>query len=113
GAEQGITRDMAVMSSNGIVGYVTDVSANFCSAMSVLHKDSKINCQLKSDGSYGILIWDGKDYEYCLLTDIPTHAKLRKGDSIVTSELSGIFPEGLFAGTIDSWERRQNESFFT
>jgi rod shape-determining protein MreC len=113
GSEQGVKRDMAVISSNGIVGYVTDVSSNFSSAMSLLHKDSKINCQLKSDGSYGILIWDGDDYRHCLLTDIPTHAKLRKGDTVVTSELSGIFPEGLFAGIIESWEQKQNESFFT
>jgi len=113
GSELGITRDMAVMTNNGIVGIVTDVSPNFSSVMSVLHKDIRVNCQLKKDGSYGPLIWDGKEYEYCLLTDIPTHAKIKKGDTVMTSELSGIFPEGLFVGTVDSWERRQNESFFT
>jgi rod shape-determining protein MreC len=32
---------------------------------------------------------------------------------VETSELSGIFPEGIFAGTVESWEQRQNESFFT
>ena len=113
GSEQGIERDMAIMSSNGIAGYVTNVSSNFSSAMSILHKDSKINCQLKNDRSYGILVWDGKDYQYCLLTDIPTHARIKKGDTIVTSELSGIFPEGLLVGTVSSWEQKQNESFFT
>jgi rod shape-determining protein MreC len=113
GSELGITRDMAVTSSNGIVGIVTDASANFSSAMSILHKDLKVNCQLKKDGSYGPLMWDGVDYQYCLLTDIPTHARLKKGDTVVTSELSGIFPEGLHVGTVESWEQKQNESFFT
>lgn len=113
GTELGIGHDMAVMSSDGIVGIVTDASANFCSVMSVLHKDVRVNCQLKKDGSYGPLIWDGKDYRYCLLTDIPTHAKIKAGDTVITSELSGIFPEGIMVGTVDSYERRQNEAFYT
>ncbi len=113
GAAQGIKQDMAVMSSEGIVGIVTNVSANFSSVMSVLHKDVRVNCQLKKDGSYGPLIWDGSDYRFCLLTDIPTHAKMKQGDTVITSELSGIFPEGIVVGTIDSYERRQNEDFYT
>ncbi len=113
GSNMGISRDMAVMTSNGIVGIVTDVSNNFSTVMSLLHKDVRVNCQLKRDGSYGPLIWDGKDYRYCLLTDIPTHAKIGKGDTVITSELSGIFPEGIIVGTIESFERRINESFYT
>ena len=113
GASSGITRDMAVFNSKGIVGIVKDVSANFASVMSVLHKDTKVNCQLKRDGSFGPLVWDGADYRYCLLTDIPTHARIKNGDTVITSELSGIFPEGIPVGTIESYERRQNEPFFT
>jgi rod shape-determining protein MreC len=113
GSAQGIKQDMAVMTSDGIVGIVTNVSANFASVMSVLHKDVRVNCQLKKDGSYGPLVWDGSDYRYCLLTDIPTHAKMKPGDTVITSELSGIFPEGIMVGTVDSYERRQNEDFFT
>lgn len=113
GSEQGITQDMAVMAADGIVGIVTNVSKNFSSAMSLLHKDVRVNCQLKKDGSYGPLIWDGADYRYCLLTDIPTHAKIVKGDTVVTSELSGIFPEGIMVGKIESFERKANESYYT
>ncbi len=113
GSGQGITRDMGVMSSEGIVGIVTDVSPNFASVMSLLHKDAKVNCQLKRDGSYGPLVWDGSDYRHCQLTDIPTHAKIKAGDTVITSELSGIFPEGLMVGTIVDFERKRNESFYT
>ena len=108
GSDQGIRQDMAVMSSEGIVGIVTNVSANFSSVMSILHKDVRVNCQLKKDGSYGPLIWDGKDYKYCLLTDIPTHAKIKAGDTVVTSELSGIFPEGIMVGTVERLDQILN-----
>lgn len=113
GAEQGVTHDMAVITSNGIVGIVKDVSPNFSSVMSILHKDVRVNCQLKKDGTYGPLIWDGKDYRFSNLTEIPTHAKIKKGDTVITSSLSGIFPEGILVGFVDSYERRHNESFYT
>ena len=113
GTEQGIEQDMAVVASDGIVGIVTNASRNFSSAMSLLHKDMRVNCQLKKDGSYGPLIWDGLDYRYCLLTDIPTHSKIKRGDTVITSELSGIFPEGIMVGVIESYERRRNESYYT
>ncbi len=113
GSEQGVQRDMAVMSTEGIVGRVTDVSKNFATVMSLLHKDSKINCELKKDNTYGPLSWDGIDYRYCLMGDIPQHVKMKPGDTVITSELSGIFPEGLMVGTIVRFERKRNETFYT
>jgi rod shape-determining protein MreC len=113
GSKLGVTRDMAVISSNGIIGIVKDVSPNFSSAMSILHKDVRVYCQLKKDGVYGPLIWDGSDYRYSNLINIPTYSKIQKGDTVITSSLSGIFPEGLMVGFVESYERRQNESFYT
>ena len=113
GAAQGVTKEMGVYNSLGMIGFVKDVSENFASVISVLHKDFAVNCKLKRDGSYGPLIWDGKDYQYCLLTDIPTHAKIKNGDTVVSSSLSSYFPEGIMVGTIDSYERRQSEQFYT
>lgn len=113
GASSGVTRDMAVYSSEGLVGIVKDVSNHFASVMSILHKDTRINCMLKKDGSFGPLIWDGEDYRYCLLTDIPTHAKIKEGDTVITSHLSGIFPEGIMVGVVEEFEKKQNEPFYT
>ena len=113
GSKQGITRDMAVICSGGVVGLVKDVSDNFCSVMSLLHKDSKISSKLKKDGSFGPLFWEGDDYRYATLIDIPTHVKLVKGDTIVTSAFSTIFPEGIMVGTVESYELKAREYFYT
>jgi rod shape-determining protein MreC len=113
GSLQGVKKDMGVITSDGIIGIIKDVSDNFSSAMSILHKDVRVNCQLKKDGTYGPLIWDGLDYQFSNLTDIPTHAKIKKGDTVVTSSLSGIFPEGIIVGFVESFEQRANESFYT
>ena len=114
GSEQGITHDMAIINSEGIVGVVKDVSKNFSSALSILHKDVKVNCMLKKDGAYGPLSWEkDDDYTSATITDIPIHAKIKTGDTIVTSALSSIFPEGIMVGFVKSFERKSGDAFYT
>lgn len=113
GSNQGVQKDFSIINSEGIVGVVKDVSPNFCTALSVLHTEQKIICKVKKDGSYGPLSWDGKDYRYSYLTDIPTHVRLLKGDTIVTSALSDYFPENIMVGTVKEFERKQGDAFYT
>ncbi|MEO8762391.1 MAG: rod shape-determining protein MreC [Bacteroidia bacterium] len=114
GSEQGITHDMAIINSEGIVGVIKDVSKNFSSALSILHKDVKVNCMLRKDGTYGPLSWEkDDDYTTATITDIPIHAKIKAGDTVVTSALSSIFPEGIHVGTVKSFERKSGDAFFT
>ncbi len=113
GKLDGVEKDMGVISSNGIVGLVKDVSDNFSTVMSLLHKNFICNCKLKKEGISGPLVWDGNTYNKMQLTDIPTHAKLKKGDTVLTSHLTRLFPEGQMVGTVDTWERKQGEGFYT
>jgi rod shape-determining protein MreC len=113
GSKQGITKDMAVITNTGIVGQVKEVSENFCTVMSMLHSKTIVSAKIKKDGSYGPLTWDGEDFEYATLSDIPTHVRLKKGDTITTSAYSLTFPENIKIGTVDSWERKSGSNFFT
>lgn len=113
GAKQGIKVGMAVITNAGIVGEVLDVSENFSTVKSMLHSQSIVSAKIKKDGSYGPLTWDGADFEYVTLSDIPTHVHLVKGDTIVTSPYSKIFPENIRIGTVDTSERKSGENFFT
>ena len=112
GYKQGITRDMAVITSNGIVGYIKDVSANYCTVLSILNKDAKISAKVKRYDELGSLIWEGGDYRYGLLQDIGTHVKIAKGDSIVTSNFSDIFPSNIMIGTVESYAPREGGEFY-
>lgn len=113
GSKQGIKPDMAVITSNGVVGVVQNVSDNFSSVMSVLHSDTKISSRLKKDGSYGPLSWEGDDYRYATLNDIPTHARMKPGDTVVTTAYSVTFPEGIMVGTVEDFERRPGSPFYS
>jgi len=113
GAAEGVTKDMAVISPNGIVGIVRDVSKNFSSVITVLHKDTKISAKIKKNNYVGTLIWEGMDYKIAYLTDIPTHVKLNLGDTIITSGYSHLFPEGIMIGVIKNYNILQGENFYT
>ncbi len=106
GEMHGIKIDMAVVSSQGIVGSVIAVSENYCSVMSILHKDSKVSARIKKNNQLANILWDKMDYLRGTLTDIPSHLQLIYGDTIVTSGHSLIFPEGILIGTVESYDSR-------
>jgi rod shape-determining protein MreC len=112
GSLQGIQPEMALIASNGIVGIVKDVSPNFCSAISVLHSNALIDAKIKKSGYTGTLKWNGGSHRICNLLNIPAHVKLSKGDTIVTSVNSNIFPEGILIGTIKNFHLNSGESFY-
>jgi rod shape-determining protein MreC len=113
GSLQGVAKGMGVICSNGIVGIVREVSGNFCVVMSVLHKDSHISTSVKRDGTFGQLLWDGLDYRQGTLIDLPTHSKLKIGDTLVTSGLGDAFPQGVAVGTVLHFEKKAGDKTFT
>lgn len=111
GSSSGIEKDMGVITSNGIVGTVVDVSENFSRVMSILHKNNKINARVKKNNHIGNVEWDGEYYAQGLLTDIPTHVNLYKGDTIITSGNSFIFPAGIMVGTVNEYLVDKGDKF--
>jgi rod shape-determining protein MreC len=100
GSMQGIQPEMAVMGSNGVVGIVKDVSKHYSTVMSVLNSNYKVSSRIKKNDYYGSTVWDGDSPQYAQLNDIPSHAQVTVGDTIVTSAFSGIFPEGIMVGIV-------------
>ncbi len=113
GSKQGVKTEMGVISPDGIVGIVRDVSENFCSVMSVLHESARIPVNIKKFGENSILIWnDAWKRWHARMERIPSHLELAKGDTIVTSSYSSIFPEGIMVGTIEDFEKIAGNTFY-
>ena len=100
GRADGVEREMGLVSPYGIAGIIVEVSRNYATAMSLLHKDSRISARLKSNGQMVNVVWDGRDYRLGLVEDIPTHIVPVPGDTVITSGYSFVFPEGLTIGII-------------
>lgn len=104
GSKDGVQPHSAVISKSGIVGIVRYVSTNFSIVMSVLNRQSIINAKIKEKGFYGPLTWESMNPRIFSLKDIEKQAPVLKGDTVVTSGYSAMFPEGIMIGTIDtSW----------
>jgi len=101
GSATGITPNMGVINSAGIVGIIDKTSKNYATIISVLNVNSKINAKIKKSNHFGSLVWNGKSTGFAQLIDVPRLAGVRKGDTIVTGGQSIIFPENIGVGTID------------
>ena len=112
GLLHGVKPDMAVISPQGIVGVVVNSTTNFSTIMSVLHSDSRNSVKIKRTNTNGTLVWDGGDYRYASVVDIPTTHKLYKNDTIVTSGMANDFPEGIMVGYIESLKLIQGSGFY-
>lgn len=114
GAINGIKTGMAVINSNGIVGIVKNVSPNFSSVISLLHQKMSISGKLKKSEYFGAVIWDSDENNHrtATLKEIPNHVEIQKGDTIVTSGFSAIFPEGLPIGTVQYFEIPKGNNFY-
>lgn len=102
GAADGVTPEMGVIGGNGIMGIIYMVSENYSLAISLLNSKSSISCKFKHNDYFGYLKWKGGSPRHALLEDVPRHALFQKGDTIVTSGYSAVFPKGLMVGTVDS-----------
>lgn len=105
GENQGIKVDMAVVTGNSVAGVVVGCTKNYSVAMSLLNLDFKLSARIKSNGYFGSLSWDGKDYMYAVLSEIPQHVLVNFGDTIETTGYSAIFPEGEIVGTVSDYEK--------
>jgi len=111
GWRAGIKKDMGVVTMEGVVGIIIDVSENYSSGISLLHKDTRISGRIKKNDQLVNISWDGWNYRLGDISHIPTHVNLIPGDTILTSGNSQIFPEGLMIGTVEYVEDEMENLF--
>ncbi len=113
GKTDGVKTDMGVISQQGIVGVVRDVSTNYAIIQPVLNPHSRFSCKLLNSNAAGILVWEGGDSRYAKLTEYPKYEKVEKGDTIITSGFSDFFPEGIMVGTIEEYKSETDDNFYS
>jgi len=112
GSLNGIKAGMGVVSPKGVIGTVKNVSENFCSVMSILHEKNAISAKIKKSGYIGSLVWKLGNYRIAQVKDIPNHVELHKGDTIITSGYSLVYPEGVVIGVIKDFNLEEGSNFY-
>lgn len=112
GKKDSIKPDFGVISSKGIVGIIDRTSRRYGTVISILNTTSRISAQLKKTYHFGTLKWNGKNPALVQLIDIPKIAPIQKGDTIITSGRSSIFPKGVPIGIVEQFNLDAAENFY-
>jgi len=97
GTADGIGKDMAVVSSEGIVGRVAYVSKHYATIISVL-SSRNISTQI-AGGNTGITSWSNNSPDFVTMGQVDIRAKVRKGDTAYTTSYS-VYPENIPVGIV-------------
>ncbi len=112
GRKDGVQPEQGVISANGIVGVVTNVSRSYAVGLSLLNQRWSISAMLKRNGYFAPLEWEGTGYQMASLKEIPFHVDIAPGDTVITSGYSSIFPKGIMVGTIHDVGQPIGENYY-
>ena len=107
GSNDGIDKNMVVVSSKGLVGKVTKVSSNFAIVQSILNENIAVAVMdQQTREATGVLqgLSDKKDNNMPVVYNLPINSDVKEGDIIITSGLGKIYPKEIPVGTVVSVE---------
>lgn len=98
GASHGVTKGMAVVVANGVLGQVVSTSAHTARILLVSDMSSAVDILVQRTRVRGIAT--GSPDGGCTLKYIERKEDIQIGDTLITSGLDGIFPKGQLLGTV-------------
>jgi len=112
GSKDGITKDMGVICSSGVVGFVVNTTDHMANIQSVLHKKTQISAMLADTRDLGSFLWgDNLDPHQGLLVGVSNNVKPSMGQPVVTSTLSSLYPPGIPIGKISNLHAKEGGLF--
>lgn len=97
GKNQSVKVGMPVITDKGIVGIVYSIADNYSIARTLTNVDLKVTVKSERTRENAIMKWNG---ERLVMINVPKTFDLKKGDRIVTSEISSIIPFPLPVGLV-------------
>jgi rod shape-determining protein MreC len=110
GADQGIRKDMAVITSQGVVGRVNAVLPGTSKVLLLTDPGCTLAVRVMRNREEGLL--EGKLIN-CALKYVSYYADIQVGDLLVTSGLDGIYPKGLAVARVVSVSKHEARAFQT
>lgn len=97
GKNQSVKVGMPVVTDKGLVGIIFSTSDNYSIARTLTNVDLKLTVKSERTRENAIMKWDG---DWLVLINVPKTYDIKKGDRIVTSEISSIVPFPLPVGVV-------------
>jgi rod shape-determining protein MreC len=100
GASDGVRPGDAVLTSEGLIGRVTEVWPGLSRAMLITDANQAVACEIETTGVHGILRFVPTPRPRLVLTAVALADTVRVGESVVTSDLSLRYPRGIPVGRV-------------
>lgn len=98
GAKDGLSRNLPVVHLNGLVGKVVDATPDAAVIQLLFDPGCRVAARDRKSRVLGIVKW--KSGPYLSFDNVAPADNVAVGDTIVSSGLGGVFPEGLVVGTV-------------
>jgi rod shape-determining protein MreC len=109
GTRDGVTIGMPVVTQLGLIGRVSDVTANASRVLLITDVSSAISGRLQTTRDEGSIV--GQASTDLRMEFIPLNAKVQEGDIVISSGLGGKLPAGIVIGQVTSVQQREFELF--
>ena len=97
GLNQGVKAGMPVITDKGLVGIIYTTADNYSIARTLHNVDLKITVKSERTRENAVMKWNG---DWLVMTNVPKTYNLKKGDRIVTSDISSSIPFPLPVGLV-------------
>ena len=104
GSSDGVKKDMAAITSRGLVGKISNVSDSYSSLLLITDINFSAAARLQKSRVEGIL--SGTGFKKCTLKYIPYEEQVENGDTVITSGLDKLFPEGIPIGYVSKVDKK-------
>jgi len=101
GKTDGVSKNMAVVTAQGLAGKIYSVGNKSSIAHLMLDRNFRVGAIVQRTRTPGIIRWFHTGREL-ILGEVPKRSDVAVGDTIVTSGISRIFPGGLTIGKVKS-----------
>ena len=102
GSKAGVYKDDAVLAGGGLVGHIIESGPLSSKVLSIIDDRSSVSATVLRTGEIGILKGDIElaGQGFCKF-EIDIQSQIIKGDQIVTSHISDIYPPGITIGVVE------------
>lgn len=110
GTEDGVRRDMPVLTEDGLVGKTTLVSEHSSVVILVSDENCRVSATVENTRDQGIVRGErtsGVSAPLISLVFLPKQANPRPGQKVITSGVGGVFPAGIVVGAVRDFRVRE------
>lgn len=111
GSEDGVAPKSGIITSHGAIGIVDAVGKHYSYVLSFRNSGISVSSRIGREGPVGPLTWDGRTSKGAVLSEIPHHINIEKGDTVYTSGYSSIFPPDIPLGVTRGWKIVNGSTF--